>query len=160
MLFAFGLGSAEELGKGDPVKTGVAGLALIKQFESCRLEAYRCPAGILTIGYGSTENVYDGMRIPMDEALRRLQDHLAPMEAEIGRLVKVPLTQNQFDALACFCFNCGIGAFEKSTLLRCLNMHHYDDAAQEFLKWDKVNGVPCAGLLRRRQAERELFLKA
>lgn len=142
------------------MKCGEKGLALIKQFESCKLEAYKCPAGILSIGYGSTDHVYDGMRITMEEAIRRLQDHLVPLEVQIEHLLKVPVTQPQFDALCCLAYNIGIGAFEHSTLLKRLNAADKAGAAQEFLAWDKVHGAPCPGLTRRREAERALFLES
>lgn len=140
------------------MKCGEKGLSLIKQFEACKLEAYRCPAGIWTVGFGSTEGVYDGMRITMGEALRRLQDHLLPLELQIEHLVKAPLSQSAFDALCCLTYNIGIGAFEHSTLLQRLNAGDHAGAADQFLVWDRVRGAPCPGLARRRQAERALFL--
>lgn len=142
------------------MKCGIDGLGIITRFEGCKLEAYRCPAGVWTIGYGSTSHVYEGMRITFDEAIRRLQDHLIPLEAQIEHLVKVPLSQHEFDALCALAYNIGIGAFEKSTLLRCLNAGDKAGAAAQFLAWNKVNGAPVAGLTRRREAERALFLQA
>jgi lysozyme len=139
------------------VKTSRAGLDLIKEFEGCRLEAYQDVAGVWTIGIGSTENVHPGLTITPEQAEQRLVNHLAPLEVQVCRLVRVPLTQNQFDALISFCYNVGVGHFEGSLLLKCLNSHQ--DAASEFLKWSRAGGVEVPGLLRRREAERELFLR-
>lgn len=133
-------------------------LALIKEFESCKLRAYYCPAGVLSIGFGSTENVYDGMVITPAEAFRRLEAHLVPLEAQIAHLVRVPLKQCQFDALCALVYNIGIGNFEHSALLTCLNAGKPDRAADEFLKWNHAAGRVMDGLTRRREAERALFL--
>lgn len=139
-------------------QTSEAGLALLKEYEGCKLEAYRCPAGVWSIGFGSTEHVYDGMRITMDEALRRLQDHLVPLEAQVEHLVERELTQSQFDALVCLAYNIGIGNFERSSLLKFLNAGHVEAAANAFLEWNHAAGHVMAGLTRRREAERALFL--
>jgi lysozyme len=142
------------------MKCNQAGLDILKTFEGCRLTAYRCPAGVLTIGYGSTQNVCEGMTITMDEAIQRLQDHLSPLEVQIGHMVKVPLSENEFSALVCLAYNIGIGNLEKSTLLKLLNQGARDGAAQQFLVWTKAAGRELPGLTRRREAERELFLRA
>lgn len=141
------------------MKTSLAGLRLIKKFEGLRLKAYICPAGVLTIGYGSTgAHVKPGMVITAAEAEALLIKDLARFENAINRLVKVPLNQNQFDALASFIFNIGIGAFEKSTLLRLLNAKDYLKAADQFGRWTRGGGVVLEGLVRRRREEKNLFL--
>ncbi|MBW4521674.1 MAG: lysozyme [Scytolyngbya sp. HA4215-MV1] len=136
-----------------------AGRNLLKEFEGLRLDAYLCPAGVWTIGYGSTFGVHPGDHITPGEAESRLIKDLDQFEKGVAKLVKVPLTSNQFSALVSFAYNLGLGALEESTLLRVLNKGDYQAAANELLRWDKANGVPLAGLTRRRKAEKELFLK-
>ena len=133
------------------------GLDLIKQFESLQLKAYKCSANVWTIGYGHTKNVKEGDRISQDQANCFLMQDLYSVERAIIRLVKVKLNQNQFDALCSLIFNIGISAFNKSTLLAKLNTGDYVGAAEQFGRWNKVNNVVMAGLVRRRQAEEDLF---
>lgn len=133
------------------------GLDLIKQFESLQLKAYKCSANVWTIGYGHTKNVKEGDRISQDQANCFLMQDLYSVERAIVRLVKVKLNQNQFDALCSLIFNIGISAFNKSTLLAKLNNGDYVGAAEQFRRWNKVNNVVMAGLVRRRQAEEDLF---
>lgn len=117
--------------------------------------------GILTIGYGHTTaagppKVYIGQTITKDEADQILAADLASVEIEVQHLVKVPMNQNQFDALVSFQFN--VGALGRSSLLVKLNRKDYAGTANEFLKWDRYRGQILAGLARRRQAEKEMFL--
>lgn len=133
------------------------GLDLIKQFESLQLKAYKCSANVWTIGYGHTKNVKEGDRISQDQANCFLMQDLYSVERAIVRLVKVKINQNQFDALCSLIFNIGISAFNKSTLLAKLNKEDYVGAAEQFRRWNKVNNVVMAGLVRRRQAEEDLF---
>ena len=133
------------------------GLDLIKHFESLQLKAYKCSANVWTIGYGHTKNVKEGDRICEDQANCFLMQDLYSVERAIIRLVKVKLNQNQFDALCSLIFNIGISAFNKSTLLAKLNNGDYVGAAEQFRRWNKVNNVVMAGLVRRRQAEEDLF---
>lgn len=133
------------------------GLDLIKQFESLQLKAYKCSANVWTIGYGHTKNVKEGDRISQDQANCFLMQDLYSVERAIVRLVKVKINQNQFDALCSLIFNIGISAFNKSTLLAKLNNGDYVGAAEQFRRWNKVNNVVMAGLVRRRQAEEDLF---
>ena len=133
------------------------GLELIKKFEGLRLESYRCPAGIPTIGYGHTRGVRIGQKITKDQAERFLADDFLEAESEVARMVKVPLTWNQLDALASFVFNLGAAKLLGSTLLKKLNSGDYKGAAAEFDKWVFANGVKLNGLIARRKAERELF---
>ncbi len=144
-------------------KTGASGKNLIKEFEGFRSTAYVCPAGVVTIGYGTTQilgkAIQLGTQITTDEAERFLEEDLKKFEDSITQNVLVKLTQNQFDALVCFVYNVGVGNFAKSTLLKKLNAGKFSEAADEFLKWNKANKKVLAGLTRRRAAERELFLK-
>lgn len=144
-------------------KTGQAGKSLIKEFEGFRSTAYVCPAGVVTVGYGTTQvlgkPVQLGTQITTDEAERFLEEDLKKFETAINKNVVVELTQNQFDALVAFVYNVGVGNFIKSTLLKKLNAGKISEAADEFLKWNKANKKVLAGLTRRRTAERELFLK-
>jgi lysozyme len=144
---------------GNEMKVSGKGLAVIKHFEGLRLTAYLCPAGVLTIGYGHTgKDVLQGMKISVDRAIELLLADVAGFERSVAAMVSVPLTQGMFDALVSFAFNLGAGKLKGSTLLRRLNDGDKDLAADEFLKWDKANGKPLAGLTERRKDERELFL--
>lgn len=140
------------------MKTSTKGLALIKEFEGCKLAAYLCPAGVLTVGYGHTRGVKKGDVITQATADRLLVDDVAAFESEVSRLAKVTLTQGQFDALVSFAYNLGSKALEGSTLLKKFNAGDKSGAADEFGKWVNANGVKLAGLVKRRAAERELFV--
>lgn len=131
------------------------GLHLTEQFEGCRLSAYPDTGGVWTIGYGHTSGVHAGMVCTQSQAEAFLQEDVSHAEREVNRLVQVPLTQSEFDALADFQFN--TGALGKSTLLELLNAGDYHGAAAQFERWDRVKGVEVAGLLRRRKAEEEEF---
>lgn len=144
------------------MRTGVEGLNLIKSFEGLELTAYYCPAGVLTIGYGHTDaagppKVMLGMQITELEANRILREDLKKYEQAVDKSVRVPLSQNQFDALVSFTFNCGIGALQKSTLLKKLNRGEYDSVPAELMKWNKAGGRELAGLTRRRRAEAKMW---
>ncbi|HFT7227573.1 lysozyme [Enterobacter chengduensis] len=139
------------------------GLALIKQFEGCKLTAYQDSVGVWTIGYGWTQPVDGkpiraGMTIKQETAERLLKTGLVSYESDVSRLVKVDLTQGQFDALVSFTYNLGARSLSTSTLLRKLNASDYAGAADEFLRWNKAGGKVLNGLARRREAERALFL--
>lgn len=136
------------------------GLQLIKKHEGLRLKAYKCPAGVWTIGYGSTRGVTEGMEITEEEADERLRKDIEVAERCVNASVKVTLTQGQFDALCSFAFNLGCGALGKSTLLRLLNHGQDDLAAQEFAKWVNAGGKKLPGLVARRKDEAELFMSA
>jgi lysozyme len=130
---------------------------LIKQFEGLSLSAYKCPAGVWTIGYGSTRGVTQGMTITKDEAEQRLFEDMKDAEEAVNRYVTVPVTDGQRAALVSFAFNVGSGNLQRSTLLRRLNARQYDLAADEFPKWNKAAGRELVGLTRRRVAEQEMF---
>lgn len=146
------------------MRTSADGLRLIKDFEGERLQAYLCPAGVWTIGYGHTDaagppKVVPGMVITKREAEDILRKDLIKYEAAVERAVTVPLKPNQFDALVSFCYNIGPGAFSKSTLVKKLNRGEYDAVPAELMKWNKANGKELPGLTRRRRAEAALWRK-
>lgn len=144
------------------MKTGKAGIELIKHFEGCRLKAYRCPAGKWTIGWGHTYGVRDGDTWTQEHADAMLLFDIGGYENAVMRYVRVPLNQNQFDALVSFAYNNGVESLKTSTLLKRLNAGDYMGAALEFTKWchASVNGkmVSLPGLVRRRCEEKALFL--
>ena len=141
------------------MKISDAGIAHLKKFEGCRYETYLDIGGVPTIGYGSTgSHVQMGMQIDEAEAERLLRKDLETAEKCVNNCVKVSLTQSQFDALVSFVYNVGCGSLGRSTLLQYLNDGQDDLAAKEFLRWNKVRGVVVAGLTRRRESERDLFL--
>ncbi|MBM2884118.1 lysozyme [Chromobacterium phragmitis] len=140
------------------MKTSQNGIALVQKFEGLRLTAYRDIVGVLTIGYGHTgPDVTPGLTITQPRAVALLQQDLAKFEAGVSRLVKAPLSQNQFDALVSFSYNLGLGSLQNSTLLRLLNAGDYVGAAGQFILWDKAGGKAVPGLLARRSAEQALF---
>lgn len=147
------------------MKISAAGLDLIKSFEgyltrlpdgSC--QAYRCPAGVWTIGWGCTEGVKPGMVWTKDQAEFALRREIAKFESAVSRLVTVPLNQHQFDALVSYAYNCGEGALAKSTILKRLNAGDIPGAASAFSMWTKGGGKVLPGLVKRRQREADLFL--
>lgn len=134
------------------------GLALTEQFEGLRLTAYQDSVGVWTIGYGHTgPDVQPGLTITQEQASALLLQDVAGAVAAVNRLVTVPLTQNQFDALVDFTFNVGQGNLASSTLLRELNAGNTAGAAAQFLVWVYAGGVQLPGLVTRRQAEAALF---
>ena len=134
-----------------------AGLALIKRFEGLRTRAYLCPAGVWTIGYGSTgPHVAEGLVISEAQAEVLLRSDLVRFE-EAVRCHALPARQGQYDALVSFAFNVGIAAFARSTLLHCHRSGDFAGAARQFARWDKSRGRALPGLARRRAAERTLY---
>lgn len=143
-------------------RISAAGLALVKQWEGCELHSYKDVAGIWTVGYGHTSaagipNVKPGMRINLVEAEEILKSDLRKFEERVERLVKVPLTDNQFAVLVSFDFN--TGALHKSTLLKKLNAGDYDAVPGELMKWVNAGGKKVKGLVNRRSAEAGLWAK-
>lgn len=138
------------------------GRKFIQNFEGLRLEAYLCPSGVWTIGFGHTAGVKKGQKITLQQAESFFNKDIFSFENAVNTLVKVPLTQGQFDALVSFAFNCGIGNFRSSTLLKLLNQGDYKGAGEQFLVWNKIkkNGklLSCEGLTNRRKAEKEMFI--
>ncbi|MBX9583668.1 MAG: lysozyme [Gemmataceae bacterium] len=142
--------------------TTEAGLQLIRDFEGLRLEAYLCPAGLWTVGFGHAQGVKRGDRITEETAERLLLQDVAAAERAVRRQVTKVLNDNQFSALVSFCFNLGETKLRVSTLKDLVNQGRYAEAADEFPRWvfATVNGQKrkLPGLVKRRTAERELFL--
>lgn len=138
------------------------GLNLIKKSEGTKLTAYLDPVGKLTIGTGHLvlpgDNIQLGDMITQEQSDNFLRNDLKSAEDTVNNLVKVQLTQNMFDSLVDFVYNCGYGNFRTSTLLKKINANLFQDAALEFSKWDKSAGQVLPGLVKRREAEKELFL--
>lgn len=137
-----------------------AGLKLLKTFEGCKLIAYDDGGRVWTCGFGHTAGVYEGMSITQAQADEWLRHDIEKFESYVEEAVEVSVNDDQFSALVCFCFNVGPGSegFGGSTLLRLLNQGDYAGAAQQFVRWNKVNGEAWIGLTRRRLAEQALFL--
>jgi len=140
------------------MKTGSKGIELIKHFEGCELEAYKCPAGVWTIGYGHIKGVKEGMTITELQAEEMLKSELNEYEGYINNLVTVELNQNQFDAMVSWVYNLGGGNLKASTLLKVLNSGEYDGVPAQMMRWNKAGGKVLEGLTRRRQAEADLFV--
>lgn len=144
--------------------TSDLGINLISSFEGTRLSAYDDGVGVWTIGIGTTiypngVKVKRGDTCTTEQAKEYFKHDLNKFESAVNDSVNVPISQNQFDALVSLAYNIGIGAFDKSTLLRKLNSGDYNGAADQFLRWNKGGGKVMLGLVRRREAERALFLK-
>jgi lysozyme len=137
------------------------GIDLIKRYEGFSATAYADPATggePFTIGYGHTKGVKYGDQTDIEQATRWLLDDVREALDAVQDGVRVPLEQNQIDALASFIYNVGVGNFMRSTLLKRINEQKFDQAADEFLRWDHAAGKVMPGLTRRRVAERKMFL--
>ena len=140
------------------MKTSQKGIDLIKSFEGFSPTAYLCPAGVWTIGYGHTAGVSEGDSVDEDTAEDFLREDLADAEGAVGKYVKVPLKQWQFDALVSFAFNLGAGNLYSSTLLKKVNRNPDDQSIrQEFEKWVYADGRVLQGLVDRRKAEADMY---
>lgn len=135
------------------MKTSNKGMELIKRFEGCRLAAYKCPAGVWTIGYGHTASVYQGQVISQETAETLLRSDLLKYEQFVTNNVNLELNQGQFDALVSFTYNCGLG-----NLKSLIKNRNQQQIANALLLYNKAAGKVLAGLTRRRQEERSLFL--
>lgn len=139
--------------------TSQAGRDLIKKYEGLRLKAYKCPAGVWTVGYGHTRGVTSSTEISQSMADLFLQDDIRPLERYINKL-GINFRQGQFDALVSFMFNLGEGNFNKSTLKKKILAGGNDEnIAAEFKKWNKAGGKVLDGLTKRREEEAELWLQ-
>lgn len=134
-----------------------AGLALVRAYEGLQLEAYRDSGGVWTIGYGHTHGVKPGDAISAERAEHMLEADLMGAEATVMRLVRVPLTDNQFSALVSFVFNVGEAQCARSTLLRKLNGGGYGLVPACLKSWIFDNGRVQPGLVKRRAAEAALW---
>ena len=146
------------------MQTSETGLKLIAQFEGCKLVAYKCPAGVWTIGYGHTgKDVKPGMAITEDKAFELLGQDIVKTETVVNRLLSSQInvgniTQGMFDALVSFAYNCGTGNLQKSTLLKKVLANSQDSSiVNEFAMWNKAGGRVLPGLVKRRKAEAELY---
>ena len=139
------------------MKISQEGIDLIKHFEGCELESYLCSAGVLTIGYGTTKNVVEGMKISQNQAEELLAKDLEEFEGYVEDLIDVPLEQNQFDALVAWTYNLGPTNLKNSSLRKVLNKGAYDEVPAQMRRWNKSNGEVLNGLVRRREAESLLF---
>ena len=139
------------------MKISLEGLSLIKKFEGCKLEAYKCSAGVWTIGYGHTTGVKEGDVCTQEEAEKLLRGDIFKFEEYVQDSVKVDLDQSQFDALVAWTFNLGPGNLRSSTMLKKLNNGEYESVPFEMSRWNKAGGKTLDGLIRRRQAESLLF---
>ena len=147
-------------------KTGTAGIEIIKSMEGFRSAPYKCPAGIPTIGYGATFYP-DGKKVTMaDKAITEqegttlLQSMLVSFEKYVDSYCRDDINQNQFDALVSFAYNLGPSNLKSSTLLKKVNLNPEDETIHlEFMKWVKAGGKTLKGLVRRREAESQLYFK-
>ena len=139
------------------------GIPIIRKFEGLKLRAYLCPANVVTIGWGSTfyENgskVQLGDKITIERADKLLFFVVQKFEAEVSKLVKSAINDNQLGALTSFAFNVGTGALAKSTLLRKVNANPNDATIRdEYMRWTKAGGKVLNGLVTRRKAEADLY---
>lgn len=140
--------------------TSKEGLEFIKDNEGLRLIPYQDEGGVWTVGYGHTgTDVIPGLKYTMDQVNELFLKDITEFEDELNGMLKVAVTQNQFDSLMDFVYNEGPAALHRSTLLKRVNVGDFQGAAKEFLKWDIVAGRPDPGLLKRRRADKTLFLK-
>ena len=145
------------------MKINEKGIALIKKFEGCKLKAYKCSAGVPTIGYGATF-YEDGTKVKMTDVITQqradelLAYHVGLFAAKVKPMIKSAVNDNQFSALVSFAYNVGVGALSKSTLLKKVNATQKDvSIAVEFAKWNKAGGKVLKGLESRRAAESALY---
>ena len=134
---------------------GNKGLELIKSFEGCRLSSYKCPAGVWTIGYGHTQGVYEGMVITQEQADNMLREDVKYYADAVDRYQsRFNFTQEEFDSLTSFTYNCGVGSLQ--AVMSCCNTKQ--EIAEECKLYNKGGGVVLAGLVRRREEEYKLFM--
>ena len=144
---------------------GLKGIKLIKEFEGCRLKAYKCPSNVWTVGYGSTfyedgSKVKQGDIISQERANELFLQIVKKFVDGVDRMVTSKVTQNQFDAMVSLSFNIGLGGFKRSSVLRKVNINPNDETiGASFRLWRKGNGVVLPGLVRRREAEVKLYFE-
>jgi len=149
----------------DEMSLSVDGVNQICNFEGLKLSAYDDGTGVWTIGYGTTrypngKRVSEGDRCSLEQAKTYMQHDLKIFERSVNSSVKVPLKQNQFDALVSLTYNIGVGAFKHSSLLKKLNSGDYKEAANQFDVWVNAGGKRLQGLVNRRAMEKKLFLSS
>ena len=141
------------------MKMSKKGIELIKKYEGLRLTAYKCPAGVWTIGYGHTKGVKEGQKITNSQAEELLKEDLRVFENGVNKW-NLQINQYQFDALVSFAFNLGLANLGKSTLLKKVQANPQDKTIKdEFLKWVNASGRKLEGLVRRRNEEAEMYFK-
>mgnify|MGYP001393036291 FL=1 len=140
-------------------KMGISeeGKNLIKKFEGCELEAYKCAAGVWTIGYGHIKTAVEGMKIDQATANELFDEEMGEYETYVNTAVNVPLSQNQFDALVSWVFNLGNGNLNASTMLKVINSGDHAGVPAQIKRWNKAGGKVLDGLVRRREAEALLY---
>jgi lysozyme len=144
------------------MKLNTRGLAIIKEFEGLRTKAYRCPAGVWTIGYGHTSQagppaVKSGMTVTAKEAAAILAADAEKFAKSVSDVVKVALSDDQFSALVSFAYNVGIGNFRSSSVLKAVKARDFDAVPRRLALWIKAGGRVLPGLIKRRAAEAALF---
>jgi lysozyme len=139
------------------MRTSDKGLELIKKHEGLKLTAYKCPAGVWTIGYGHTRTATLGLDITQQTAEALLKQDVRFAEIAVAKELPT-ISQSKFDALVSFVFNVGAGAFQRSTLLKRIKANQEEHLIRhEFMRWDKAGGKVLAGLVRRRQDEANMY---
>ncbi|MGD9724718.1 MAG: lysozyme [Pirellulales bacterium] len=148
------------------MKLSDEGLRLIKSFEGYHTKlkdgsciAYRCPAGVWTLGWGCTEGVREGMIWTQKEATEALRREIAKFESAVEQAITRPMSQNQFDAMVSLAYNIGAAGFKRSSICRLFNKGDVLGAAKAFELWNKGGGRVLPGLVSRRKREAALFLK-
>ena len=139
------------------MKISEEGIALIKKFEGCKLEAYLDAVDVPTIAYGRTKDVKIGDICTQQQAEDWLEEELVEYEGYVNEAVKVELTQPQFDSLVSWTYNLGPSNLNRSSMLRVLNTSDYDNVPEQIMRWNKAGGRVLPGLVRRREAEAEMF---
>ena len=139
------------------MKISAEGLALIKKFEGCELEAYQDAVGVWTIGYGHIKGVEEGMKITKEQAEEMLMEELVEYENHVLKAVENQLDQCMFDALVSWTYNLGPTNLNSSTMLKVVNAGQYEDVPAQIKRWNKAGGKVLEGLTRRREAEALLF---
>ena len=136
---------------------------LIKKYEGFKPEAYQDSVGVWTIGYGTTringEPIKAGMTITEDQALQLVQQEVNKLWSQIEQISRINLNQNQMNALVDFAYNLGFNALKTSTLMKYVNQSKFDQAANEFTRWVYAGGKVLPGLVKRREAEKQLFMQ-
>ena len=139
------------------LKTSQEGISLIKSFEGCELTAYRCSAGVPTLGFGHTRDVSMGDTCTQEEAESMLAEDLVEFEDYVKNYVESELQQNEFDALVAWTYNLGPKNLSESTLLKELNAGNLEEVPRQIKRWNRAGGEVLDGLIRRREAESRLF---
>lgn len=142
---------------GEKMQISIEGLSLIKKFEGMELEAYKCAAGVWTIGYGHIKDVKEGDVITKAEADEMLVHEIEEYENYVNTAVTVPLSQCQFDAIVSWVFNLGNGNLRASTMLKVINSGDHAGVPAQIKRWNKAGGKVLEGLIRRREAEALLY---